>query len=112
MGLDQFAKARKEGKKEVELACWRKHPNLQGWMEALYHKKGGEGSFNCEEVELTASDIDDLEVAIKGQDLPETSGFFFGSDADDYYREMDYEFIFDAKEYINAGYTVVYDSWW
>jgi hypothetical protein len=24
-----------------ELAYWRKHPNLHGWMEQLYRAKGG-----------------------------------------------------------------------
>ena len=25
----------------TEIAYWRKHPNLHGWMEDLYYKKGG-----------------------------------------------------------------------
>ena len=58
MGLDQYASARKgepttddEGytyyEDSMELAYWRKHPNLQGWMQDLYHEKGGEDEFNC-----------------------------------------------------------------
>ena len=27
---------------EEELHYWRKHPNLQGWMENLYREKGGQ----------------------------------------------------------------------
>jgi hypothetical protein len=80
MGLDQSAVARKgeprkvpqtwtttdaDGNEEevveyynewddtIELAYWRKHPNLQGWMQELYYEKGGEGEFNCVDLELT-----------------------------------------------------------
>ena len=48
MGLDQYASIRLEqsaddGNGTEELAYWRKHPSLQGFMEALYFAKGGEG---------------------------------------------------------------------
>jgi hypothetical protein len=112
MGLDQYAKVRKEGQEDQELAYWRKHPNLQGWMEQLWREKGGEGEFNCVEVELTIDDLNDLERAIEGEELPETSGFFFGNSSDDYYREEDLAFIADAAEYIDQGCKVVYTSWW
>ena len=75
MGLDQYATARKgepttddEGytyyEDSMELAYWRKHPNLQGWMEDLYLEKGGEGEFNCQDVELTLEDLDALEATL------------------------------------------------
>lgn len=122
MGLDQYANARrgepveKDGRLEypeqVELAYWRKHPNLQGWMENLYQSKGGTEDFNCVEVELTLEDLDLLEKAVTETELPETGGFFFGSNSDDTYRDQDLEFIESARQYINDGYTVVYTSWW
>lgn len=122
MGLDQYAKARKgepvekDGSLEYpdqrELAYWRKHPNLEGWMCNLYSEKGGTDEFNCQEVELTLEDLDELEKAINSKDLPETGGFFFGDDSDDYYREKDLEFIRDARNAIEDGYTVIYTSWW
>jgi len=123
MGLDQFAVARKgepvekdgrlEWPERKELADWRKHPNLQGWMEDLYRRRGGEREdFNCVEVELTLGDLDDLEKAVKGKDMPQTEGFFFGGDSDEYYRSKDLQFIEDAREAIEDGWTVVYDSWW
>jgi len=122
MGLDQFANARKGKPRKKngvltypqnrELASWRKHPNLQGWMEDLYRSKGGTEDFNCVEVELSLEDLDNLEAAINGKNLPETSGFFFGEDADDHYKETDLQFIKDAKEAISEGFTVVYSSWW
>ena len=75
MGLDQYATARKgdaitddEGdtyyEDSIELAYWRKHPNLQGWMENLYHEKGGDESFNCVDLELDLEDLDALEESL------------------------------------------------
>ena len=126
MGLDQYAYARKgepkievsEGHEEaiwedqMELAYWRKHPSLQGWMEQLWREKGGEGEFNCVDVELTDADLDRLEADIKGNNLPDTGGFFFGSNSDDCYKEGDLDFIHDAREHLSMGYKIVYTSWW
>ena len=64
--------------KPREIAYWRKHPNLQGWMENLAEKKGLKyGSFNGIELELSWEDLDDLERAVTHGQLPETTGFFF-----------------------------------
>lgn len=112
MGLDQYGSARKEGEPEQELAYWRKHPNLQGWMEQLYREKGGEGVFNCVDVELTFEDLEKLETAIEDAELPSTEGFLFGRGSDVQYRENDLAFIADASEAIDQGYTVFYTSWW
>ena len=123
MGLDQYATARKgdaitddEGdtyyEDSIELAYWRKHPNLQGWMENLYHEKGGDESFNCVDLELDLEDLDALEESLDEEALPETAGFFFGSNADDHYAEADRECIVAARASIKQGYTVVYSSWW
>ena len=96
----------------IELANWRKHPNLQGWMEELYYEKGGEGEFNCVDVELTFEDLDALEATLDEEELPETVGFFFGSNADDHYAEADREFIVQARAALKKGYKVFYSSWW
>lgn len=139
MGLDQYAFARKgepiettedytyqdfDGnthteqrtsvsyEEEREVAYWRKHPNLQGWMEDLWRSKGNEGEFNCVDVELTLEDLDALEQSLDESALPETSGFFFGTDSGDYYAEKDREFILAARNNIKDGYKVVYTSWW
>ena len=123
MGLDQYGIARKGEPKtdedgytfyedEMELAYWRKHPNLQGWMEELYRKKGGEDEFNCVDLELTLDDLEWLEDALDHNELPETAGFFFGSNADDHYAEQDREFIVQARAAIKQGYKVIYSSWW
>ena len=96
----------------IELASWRKHPNLQGWMQELYYEKGGEGEFNCVDVELTFEDLDALEATLDEDELPETAGFFFGSNADDHYAEADREFIVQARAALKKGYKVFYSSWW
>lgn len=123
MGLDQFAHAIDNNGEKEELAYWRKHPNLQGWMENLWVNKGrpnahededssGMSDFNCVPLELNSDDLDDLEDAIRGSGLPDTVGFFFGSNSDDYYRENDLEFIRKAREALDAGLVVEYNSWW
>lgn len=123
MGLDQYATARRgEAKTDdegytyyedsMELAYWRKHPNLQGWMQDLYYEKGGEEEFNCVDLELTLEDLDALEESLDEEALPETAGFFFGTDSSDYYAEADREFIREARAAIKQGYTIVYSSWW
>lgn len=95
-----------------EIMYWRKHPNLHGWMQDLYFEKGGEAEmFNCSPVELTSEDLDKLEEVIKGNGLPHTEGFFFGS-SDDEVNPKDLEFIKLARQAIQEGERVFYDSWW
>src|SRR5210317_168613 len=96
----------------LELAYWRKHNRLHGWMENLYHEKGGTEEFNCVEVELDESDIDRLEKAVKNKGLPATQGFFFGSDSYDWREDESdtLEFIDKAKIVLEGGGKVFYDS--
>ena len=121
---------------DSRLAEWRKHPNLQGWMERLWRTKKfgdsknpdpttGEGysnqtylgdPFNQEEVELTLDDIKRLRLDIHNKTLNgghgDTTGFFFGDSSDEYYRETDIEFCDKAKAALNKGCKVIYYSWW
>lgn len=142
MGLDQYAYvAAREGQKEQfwdeydlpaeektvaeprEIAYWRKHPNLQGWMEQLWFNRlsdqGKEppetswgSSFNGVELELTWEDLEQLERDILEARLPETSGFFFGDDSSEYYKNEDLEFIKKARSEIFCGLRVFYNSSW
>jgi len=97
----------------VEIAYWRKHPNLQGWMEQLFFDKGGKcDTFNGVEVELTWADIDRLEQDVRAGRLPPTQGFFFGSNSDEHYREADLEFCRRAKAELFMGLKVFYNSSW
>lgn len=95
-----------------QIAYWRKHPNLHGWMDRLWRERGGEGDFNGDEFELTAEDLDELEYAVQNNRLPPTSGFFFGEGADDYYRESDLKFIQEARAEMFLGLKVFYNSSW
>jgi hypothetical protein len=139
MGLDMSAYAIDENGEEEYLAEWRKHNRLHGWMEELWGDKGkpyegnlddldssGMGEFNCIPVELTLEDLDQLEIDINEKVLPETGGFFFGSDSFDwedddgkpfqgnnyYHKETDLQFIKDARKAIQQGKKVYYNSWW
>jgi len=125
MGLDQYAYvAARDGQyddhynngksvsKPREIAYWRKHPNLQGWMRRLWESKGNSGEFNGNELELTWQDLDDLERAVTHAQLPQTAGFFFGENSDEHYRQRDLEFIQSAKAEIFLGLKVFYNSSW
>ena len=96
-----------------EIAYWRKHPNLHGWMERLAESKNVEyGSFNGVELELTWEDLDELERAVTHDQLPATRGFFFGDGADDFYKEQDLEFVKKARAELFMGLKVFYNSSW
>jgi hypothetical protein len=99
-----------------EIAYWRKHPNLHGWMERLWMEKDPganlQTSFNGVELELTWDDLDRLEQAVTAGTLPTTTGFFFGNDSDEYYQQQDLEFIKQAKFEIFVGLKVFYNSSW
>ena len=136
MGLDMYAYAKDENGEDEHLADWRKHNRLHGWMEELWEDKGrpnfeestedSMGSFNCIPVELTLTDLEQLEAVITNKDMPETSGFFFGNDSffwedengkpfkegDYFYKETDLQFIEDARKAIEQGKKVYYNSWW
>ena len=99
--------------KPRELAYWRKHPNLHGWMEQLAESKNLEyDSFNGVELELTWADIDALEQAVTHRQLPSTGGFFFGNNADDAYYESDLNFVKAARAELFLGLKVFYNSSW
>jgi hypothetical protein len=98
--------------KPREIAYWRKHPNLHGWMHKLWNERGHSGDFNGDELELTWEDLDRLEYVVKHRELPGTSGFFFGNDADDHYQAEDLKFINEARAEITRGWRVFYNSSW
>jgi len=112
--------------KPREIAYWRKHPNLHGWMEQLWRNKKysiqptdastptapESDIFNGIELELTWQDLDELERVITHGQLPVTQGFFFGNNADDHYKEQDIEFIRNARAELFLGLKVFYNSSW
>lgn len=121
MGLDMYACSTAENISAVDfrepkdaegIFYWRKHPNLHGWMEALYKKKGGkEPDFNLVGVRLDSSDLDLLEKVVRADMLPHTSGFFFGvSKPEDKDRTL--EFVRLARAVVASGKRVYYHAWW
>lgn len=131
MGLDMYAYVARKGQRDEyweqhgeeisedekvakprEIAYWRKHPNLHGWMRCLWESKGNVGAFNGDELELTWEDIDELERAVRHGQLPDTTGFFFGNPADNVYYEDDLAFIRSARAELFLGLKVFYNSSW
>ena len=135
MGLDQYAYATDSNDEQVEIAYWRKHNRLQGWMEDLWNEKGRPnaetdnnpmGDFNCVPLELTEDDLNALEADVCDKALPETGGFFFGEDSfgwttedgeqyqgkDYHYKLDDLEFLEKARQAISQGQKVYYNSWY
>jgi len=121
MGLDQYAYIASKANTEwddssrQDVSYWRKHPNLQGWMEQLAQEKGVQyDTFNGVELELTWEDIDKLEKDIKSGQVSElgTTGFFFGDPSDEYYREQDLDFCTNAKAELFLKRKVFYNSSW
>lgn len=96
----------------IEIAYWRKHRNLQGWMTELWRKKnkfGSDKEFNLKELILTEEDLSLLESDVLSKKLPKTPNlFFFGTEKDDPYKDYDLSFITEARKYIKKGYTICY----
>lgn len=61
--------------KRYNLGYWRKHPNLHGYIVEQF----AEGEDNCQEIELSQADIEQILEAIRLEELPKTEGFFFGA---------------------------------
>jgi hypothetical protein len=102
----------KEGFKAI--AYFRKHPNLHGAIDAIYRRKGGNqismDSFHGNVV-LDLPDIEELEKLTLADELPHTTGFFFG-ETGEWHTKPTLEFFKRAKEEIARGWTVWYDSSW
>ena len=124
MGLDQYAykvkrkyapTTKTETIRKTEIAYWRKHNALEGYLSNLYRTKtSDDGEFNCKTLQLEEDDLNTLKAVIKGGKLPETVGFFFGgcTKACEEYKKIDLEFIEKAQKAIDNGYEIEYTSWW
>ena len=126
MGLDQFIKASKTepiGKcngrayndADIEVAYFRKHPNLHGWMQDLWEESGGElpdwTSFNGDYLELDTDDLETLKAVTEADALPPTQGFFFG-ETQPYHKQDTLDAIEKCLAKIKEGYFVYYGSSW
>ena len=98
-----------------EIAVFRKHPNLHGWIEKEWRNQvqpDETEDFNCVHFYLDLDTINRLQAANENDALPPTTGFFFGSDADDLYRDELNNACLDMKQALKDGYEVYYWSWW
>jgi hypothetical protein len=108
-----------DGLEVKELAYWRKHSDLNGYFEELYHSRGGNKEFNCQELYLTKEDIEEI-VELHKQHLdkedefffPEERGFFWGeSDDSDWKQSLtDFERVLNEVDWDKE--TVYYSCWW
>jgi len=61
--------------KTLELGYWRKHPNLHGYIVQTF----AGGKDECQNIDLGVPDhIRTIIAGVKAQQLPHTTGFFFG----------------------------------
>ena len=135
MGLDMYAYARPPRKRnsddDVQIGEWRKHNRLQGWMQQLWESKGcpnanEEGDFNCVELQITRADLYNLKDDIVNFNLPESNGFFWGSDSyfwtdendepfpdnEYWYKSSDLSFVEEAHKMLDKKYRVFYSCWY
>lgn len=71
---------------ELDIGYWRKHPDLHGFIVENF----ADGVDECQEIDLVADDLRKILDAVGKDELPHTTGFFFGSSGspgDPYYDE-------------------------
>lgn len=98
----------------IHLMTWRKHADLNKWMEDLWFRKGGTSPFNCMPMPLTKDDILALRMhlQVNGNEYAERGhGFFWGETRQEDIA-LDHAFIDKALNAIDEGYEVYYYCWW
>ncbi len=99
---------------EYEIAYWRKHPNLHGFIVENF----ADGVDECQEIHLYEENINSIIEAIEADNLPETSGFFFGESCIEGEKESSLVAFRKANELLAAekkdGYyhSVIYQASW
>jgi hypothetical protein len=92
----------------VELGYWRKHPDLHG---AIVHTFA-DGVDDCSPIELSPADLKQLIEMVKTNQLPHTTGFFFGESAkpDSEWYEQEYNSTIKQLENALKWYDTKQDS--
>jgi hypothetical protein len=104
MGLDMYLSY--DG---VEVGYWRKHPNLHGFIVNTF----ADGMDECQEIVLNLEAVDTILNAIIKDDLPTTTGFFFGtSHPED--KQPSINIFLEAKRLlkIDASKELIYQASW
>ncbi|QDV34957.1 hypothetical protein ElP_28540 [Tautonia plasticadhaerens] len=123
MGLDMYLTGekyfhgvkRKRGDKKGErydLGYWRKHPNLHGFIVKEF--AGGEDE--CQPIYLDKERMERIIAAVEAEQLPHTTGFFFGA-SDGSEKEEDLAIFREAiawleEEEEGVWRSVVYQASW
>ena len=88
---------------KYEVAYWRKHNQLHGYLVKNFAHKEED---NCEPIWLTKENIEEIiEYLGSVQDIPATPGFFFGDDSNDYHpdqRKEDVDAFNKALNFLEA----------
>jgi hypothetical protein len=85
--------------KTLELGYWRKHPNLHGYIVQTF----AGGKDKCQEIDLGVPQLRAIIAAVKAQQLPDTTGFFFGvSDSSQERMEEDIAIFEKALAWLEA----------
>jgi hypothetical protein len=61
--------------KTLSLGYWRKHPDLHGFIVNTF----ASGEDECQDIDLSAEQLQQIIQAVKDKSLPKTEGFFFGA---------------------------------
>ena len=109
---DEEMNSLEEGR--VLIANWRKHADLNAWMEALYVRKGGFDVFNCIPMPIERNDLIALRNHLKenGNAYAKRGQGFFWGETQPEDIENDHYFIERALKLIEEGYEIYYHCWW
>jgi hypothetical protein len=90
-----------------ELAYWRKHPDLHGFIVETF----ADGVDNCQRIWLSEENIETIIKAVKDASLPHTEGFFFGeSENDEAQRNEDVQLLEGALAWVKTKEDSVWRS--
>ena len=119
MGLDMYMFGLEPNKSTItirensssrnELAYWRKHANLHGYIVDTF----ADGLDECQKINLSLEDLKKILNAVEINNLPETTGFFFGkSRTED--REPSIKQLVKVISWVNEvpGRKVYYQASW
>ena len=109
MGLDMYLIGGTNDRDEKQIGYWRKHPNLHGYIVKQY----AGGVDECQRIDLTADDIENIIMAVEEENLPPTTGFFFGQSYGDE-SSQDLKILKGALARLraNPNYKVYYQASW
>lgn len=112
MGLDMYFYCSDAGNSlREEIAYFRKHSDLHGWLEDLWKEKGNEGPCNCEELPLTEEDLRRMRDFAELPVHPKRTGFFWGESRDEQW-EATRKLVKELLSAVKDGKQVIYRAWY